>query len=204
MDKRRIHAFFKMLDHKLNLKARVILVGASAGTLMGHVRPSVDIDFEILPVGKKTPSVKNRITKVIEEVSRVQRVAVNYSENIAGWSRVNYLDYRRTATLYKIFGQLEVRIVAPEYWTIGKMARFLELDVRDMLTIIHKKKIPAERLIALWAKAINSSDLSLELGQFRDHVLYFLRSYGTSLWGRDFDFRKHKQSFLRQIGQTTE
>ena len=200
MKQRQIDLFFKVLDAELGKKGEVILVGASAGSLMGHVRPSADIDFEIRLKSSSSANAKAGLADAIRKASVVAGVAVNYSENVGGWSRINYLDYRKTAFSYKNFGKLRVKIIAPPYWTIGKMARFLELDIQDIAKIIRAKKISSQVLIRVWAKALKASDLSLELGQFRDHVFYFLKRYGKRLWGKDFDFEQSRKSFSKQAG----
>jgi len=190
MKQKQIDTFFKVLDHEMGWACEVILVGASAASLMGHIRPSLDIDFEIRLKRAASPRHKKQLVIAIDLAAKSTGVAVNYSENINGWSMVNYLDYRRTAVPYKKIGKLNVKLIAPEYWTIGKMARFLQLDIQDMTKIIRKKKLPARRLILLWARAVRSSDLSLELGQFSDHVEQFLSDYARKLWGRDTDPKK--------------
>lgn len=187
MRKRQIDLFFRELDREIGLRAQVILIGASAGSLMGHIRPSVDIDFEIRPDGKLDTNARARLDEAIRKVSLKVGVAVNYSDDIGHWSMVSYLDYRRTATLYKKIGRLSVKLTAPEYWTIGKMTRFLELDIQDMIKIIKIKKIPLDKLVKVWARALKASDHSLELGQFRQHVEFFLKKYGRRLWGKQFD-----------------
>ena len=197
MKKEMIDRFFKKLDEELERKAEVILIGASAASLMGHIRPSLDIDFEIRVKGKKIPP--SLIESKILKVSRSLRIAVNYSDWIGGWSRIHYLDYRKTAAPYKQFGKIEVKIAAPEYWTIGKMARFLELDIQDMIKIIKLKKINPSSLINLWARALMASDLSLELGQFRDHVIYFLKHYSKRIWGKEVNSEKLIRKFQKQI-----
>ncbi len=198
MKERQIHLFFKVLDEELKAQAEVILIGASAGSLMGNVRPSFDIDFEIRLKTDVAPDVKGKLEGAVLKASQIAGVATNYSENIGGWSRINYLDYRKTAKLYRKIGKLNIKIVAPAYWTIGKMARFLELDVQDMRKIIRAQKIEPNLLIRIWAKAVRASDLSLELGQFRDHVFYFLKTYGKSLWGSAFDSNKAILDFKKQ------
>ena len=200
MKQRQIDLFFKILNAELEKKAEVILIGASAGSLMGHVRPSADIDFEVRLKSSRSAKVKANLASAIGKAAAVAGVAVNYSENVGGWSRINYLDYRKTALFYKTFGKIRVKIIAPSYWTIGKMARFLELDIQDMVKIIRSKKIPLKVLIRVWAKALRSSDLSLELGQFRDHVFYFLKRHGVRLWGKSFDFDRSRKSFMKQAG----
>lgn len=198
MNKRQIDLFFKTLDRKLDLPGTVIITGASAGAVMGHVRPSFDIDFEI-NLSRKSPQAKAKLESAINQAARVAAVAVNFSENIGGWSRINYLQYRETAVPYKRIGNLEIKLIAPEYWTIGKMARFLELDIQDMIKIISRKKLKPDILIQIWAKAVRSSVLSLELSQFRDHVIYFIKNYAKKLWGRQTDTAALIEQFKRTL-----
>lgn len=188
MRKRQIDFFFRELDKTLGLKAEVILLGASAGSLMGHIRPSFDIDFEIR-TERKVRNKREFQEKMIE-VSRKAGVAVNFSEDVGHWSMVNYLDYRQTALPYRKFGKLNVKLIAPEYWTIGKMARYYALDAKDVAAIIRKQRLRPTPLVRLWKRALESSDLSLELGQFKKHIAHFLKSYGRRLWGKTFDSEK--------------
>jgi hypothetical protein len=184
-----IRLYFKELDRRLQAEAEVILVGAGADSLMGHIRPSLDIDFEIR---LKTRSAKKRrlLDRAVKEAASAIGVAVNYSEDIGHWSMVSYLDYRKTALFYRRIGKLTVKLIAPEYWTIGKMTRFLELDIRDMVKVIQKKKLRPARLVRVWSRAAKDSGLSLELGQFKEHALFFLKKYGKKLWGRSFNVEK--------------
>ncbi len=193
MRKRQIDLFFRELDKALDRRATVILLGASAGSLMGHIRPSFDIDFEIRFL--KLKADKASVHKKILETSRKAGVAVNFSENVDHWSMVSYLDYRKTALPYKEFGKLEVKLIAPEYWTIGKMARYYALDIRDMAAIIKRKKIRPEILVRLWRQALEASDLSLELGQFKNHTAHFLRTYGRKIWGKKF----HPEMWIQKL-----
>ena len=86
-------------------------------------------------------------------------------------------------------------MIAPEYWTIGKMARYYDLDAKDMAAIIKKKKLKPERLMRLWRRALEASDLSLELGQFKKHAAHFFKAYGRKLWGKNF----RSESFLKNF-----
>lgn len=193
MQKRQIDLFFRELDKALNRRAFIILLGASAGSLMGHIRPSFDIDFEIR-FGNPKPD-RSLVQEKILAAARKAGVAVNFSENVDHWSMVSYLDYRKTALPYKKFGKLEVKLIDPAYWTIGKMARYYPLDIRDVAAVIKRKKIQPGILAALWRKALLSSDLSLELGQFKDHACHFLKTYGRKLWGKNFK----SEIFIKQL-----
>jgi hypothetical protein len=199
----RIDAFFRRLDEKLGLRAEIILIGASAGSLMGHIRPSLDIDFEITPTSRVSGAKKERIQQAVMDVSRQMGIAVNFSDDVSHWSMIDFLDYRRTAKSYKKIGRLNVKLIAPEYWTIGKMTRFLELDIQDMMKIIRIKKIPAKRLIELWARALRASGLSLELGRFRRHVEFFLAKCGPKVWGKDYRADAALRLFRSAAGDRT-
>ncbi|MDP3921417.1 MAG: hypothetical protein Q8R76_11500 [Candidatus Omnitrophota bacterium] len=185
-----IDRFFKRLDAHLDRAADVILTGAGAASLMGHVRPSMDIDFEIRLRTRRTPEVRRALVEAIESARKDAGVAVNYSEDISGWSMISYLDYRKKARRYKRIGKINIKTMAPAYWTIGKMVRFLDLDVKDMLKIIKSKKLRAGPLIRLWALAMDRSRISLRLGQFRRNVMIFVQTYGRQLWGKSTDVKK--------------
>lgn len=198
MRKNLIDLFFKELDREWKRSAQIILTGAAAGALFGHVRPSMDVDFEI-----HIPKSKNRGTISLEEairrVSEKTGVQVNYSEDISHWSMIDFLDYRKKALPYKKMGRLEIKIMSPEYWTIGKMTRYLEIDIQDMVKIIKQRKVRPEVLIKLWIRALISSPLSLSLSQFRDHVNDFLKRYGKKLWGKSFDAQRAVTLFNQRI-----
>ena len=195
MEKRNITRFFKILDQELGLPANVILTGAGAGTYMGQTRTSVDIDFEIATVPRNLDKLESAIARTIRKTG----IAVNYSENIGGWSMIAFLDYRRHAVLIQKIGKIQLRLMAPEYWTIGKMVRFGENDLRDLEDIIIKQKLRPDQLIVLWAKAIEGSSLSIELGQFRKNVCYFLTKYGNRVWGKNFKPQQAVETFLLKI-----
>ncbi len=197
MTEKTIRLYFKELDRRLQADATVILVGAGAGSLMGHIRPSLDIDFEIR-LDRRSAAARRRLDRVVREAAAAIGVAVNYSEDIGHWSMVSYLDYRKTALSYRRIGKITVKLIAPEYWTIGKMTRFLELDIRDMVKIIQKKQLRPTRLVGVWSRAMKDSDLSLELGQFKEHVLYFFKKYGKRIWGKKFNADRYSRSFAAQ------
>lgn len=113
---------------------------------------------------------------------------------------INYLNYRKTSIPYKKIGRIDIRLMAPEYWTIGKMTRFLEIDVKDLIKVIKKKRLRAGRLVPLWARALRVSPLSRTKGQFRRNVENFLHMYGKKLWGTAFDKEKAINEFRKLAG----
>ncbi len=199
MKKALIRRFFKELDQELRKPAEIILTGAAAGSLLGVVRPSLDIDFEIRLKQRKRQASQLEAREIIQRIAEKVGVAVNYSENIGHWSMIHLLDYRKTALPCFRVGQLNIQVMAPPYWTIGKMARFLEVDIRDMVRMIRKKKLKPKELISLWGKALRSSPLSLELGSFSRNVTYFMGHYGKQVWGRKFNAEKGIALFNRSL-----
>ena len=117
---------------------------------------------------------------------------------------IAYLNYRKTSIPYKKIGQIEIRLMAPEYWTIGKMTRFLEIDVKDIIKVVTKKRLRARGLVSLWARALRASPLSMTKGQFRRNVEKFLNSHGKKLWGTAFDKQKAINDFRRLAGLNAE
>ena len=198
---RTLDLFFETLDESLQSRAEVILTGAQAAAWMGHLRPSLDVDFEIRLKGRRKGSRDSaRVEAAVNRASTKTGLAANYSQDISHWSMIDFLDYRKKARLYKTIGRVTVKVLSPEHWTIGKMGRFLEIDIRDLLKVIRKQKLKPNRLTALWARAFRRSPLSLEKGHFRDHVFYFLKKYGKKLWGRGFNLEQALQDFRRQAG----
>ena len=187
MNPRQIERFFKELDRGLDLPCEIILTGAAAGALMGNVRPSLDIDFEITPKKRIGPAFKKKLEAAILSARQKSGVAAQYAGDISRWSMIDFLDYRQKAVPYKTVGRLRLRLISPEHWTLGKMARYLELDIQDMIRVIRKNKIPARRLTDLWARALKKSLLSPHLELFRRHVEDFLRGSGRRVWGKGFD-----------------
>lgn len=181
----------------------MILTGAAAGAIYGSVRHSVDIDFEIRLKGKARKGAESRdevVRGLIGEVSSKLGIAANYSDDIGHWSMIDYLNYRKASMPYKRIGKLDVRLMAPEYWTIGKMTRFLEIDVKDIIKVIKKKGLRPERLVSLWARALRASRLSLTKGRFQRNVDHFLNVHGNRLWGSAFDKQKAIADFKKLAG----
>ncbi|MHC4687215.1 MAG: hypothetical protein ACYTBX_18985 [Planctomycetota bacterium] len=194
MDKRQIDRFFKIVDAEFGQAAKAILTGAAAGTIWGSTRPSMDIDFAIELKSSNRISWKNlesAIRKAIDETG----IQANYSEDIDRWGMITLLDYKKNTELYKKQGKLTLLLLNPAYWSIGKVTRFLNPDIQDMIQVFRKKKIPPAQLAEVWGKALRASPRSTALARFRRHVEGFFESYGTKIWGRSFNAQDVIQRF---------
>lgn len=187
MNKTQVNKFFQALNQEIEAtiggKIKIILTGAIAGILMGGNRPSIDIDFAICCDRKYFQKVEDAIKKV----SRITGIAVNFSEDIDRWSQITFLDYKKHTLLYKTFGKIEVSVLSPDYWSIGKIARYLEPDIDDLVKVLKNNRPSPLRLARLWGKALRKSPRSSASFVFKRQAEHFLRTYGSYIWGKDYD-----------------
>lgn len=199
MDPRTIDRFFRILAKEFGRRATVIVTGAAAGSLWGHVRPSRDIDFGVELLSRNPPAW-DAFQTAVDRTSRQTGLQVNYAEDIDRWSSISLLDWRRHTVRYRRFGKLEVRLLDPVYWAIGKLGRYFDLDVHDVVAVLKRKRLPASRALRVWANALRASPRSPAVFQFRTQVEHFLRSYGRTIWGRRFDPEAAVRAFHRAAG----
>lgn len=198
MKKRQIDNFFILLNKNLkdvkDIHLKVILTGAAAGILLGGDRPSLDIDFAI--------ECKRRFLEYIEEaikkISIISGIEVNFSEDIDRWSQITFLDYKRHTIPYKTFGTVEVTILSPEYWAIGKLARYLDPDVDDLIKVLRNNHTDPLKLAELLGRALLNSPRSSSTYLFKNNVEHFFRSYGTAIWGKGFDCDRCLLNFTKK------
>ncbi|MBI3319005.1 MAG: hypothetical protein HYZ89_00230 [Candidatus Omnitrophica bacterium] len=196
MNERQIQRFFRILARELNRPARVIVTGAAAGSLWGSVRPSLDIDFAIT-LARGGRSRQEIVEAAIARTVQLTGIPANYAQDIDRWGMISLLDYRRHTVPYRTFGKLAVRLLDPVYWSIGKISRYLDPDVQDLLAVLTRRRIPAGRYIRTWARALRASLPSPARAQFRAQAEHFLRVYGRDVWGRRFDAEIAVRQFHR-------
>lgn len=199
MDIRQIEQFFKIIDEEFQQDAKAILTGAAAGTVWGSTRPSIDIDFAIEindPSQANWQQLESSIRTAIDKTG----IQANYAEDIDRWGMVTLLDYKSRAKLYKKYGKLTLMVIDPPYWSIGKMTRFIDPDIQDMIQVFRKKKIPPAKLAGVWGKALKESPHSTTLTRFRRQVESFFESYGTKIWGGNFNSSKAIRQFYKSAG----
>lgn len=199
MQSRVIDRFFRILAKEFDQPAVIIVTGAAAGSLWGHVRPSQDIDFGIQLASRASgrwSAFQDAVGRAIQQTG----IQVNYAEDIDRWSSISLLDYRRHTTPYRNFGKLRVRLLDPVYWSIGKVGRYFDLDVQDLVAVLRRQRLPVDQLLRVWAKALRASPHSTAVFQFRMQAEHFLRTYGRTIWGPRFDADAAVQRFHRAAG----
>ena len=199
MTPRAIDRFFRTLAKEFGGSATIIVTGAAAASLWGRIRPSQDIDFGI-QLGSRSPAGWERFQEAVRRAVQRTGIQVNYAQDLDRWGSITLLDYRRHTLPYRRFGKLNVRLLDPLYWSIGKLGRYLGLDVDDVVKVLRRRRIPAASVIRVWARALRASPKSTALTQFRIQVEHFLRTYGRAIWGRRFDPEAAVRQFHRAAG----
>ncbi|PIQ85930.1 MAG: hypothetical protein COV74_07110 [Candidatus Omnitrophica bacterium CG11_big_fil_rev_8_21_14_0_20_45_26] len=201
MNQAQIRRFFKQLSRRYPHGCRIILTGAAGGALLGRVRATMDIDFAVRLRTKKS---KHRQWQVFERAVRQAAlqtgIAAQYAEDIDRWSMIHFLDYDRHTIPFEKFGKIEVHILDPIYWAIGKLARYLDPDIRDLVQVLKKKQPLWRKAVRIWGKALRKSPKSTACYLFRRHVEDFLTAYGPVIWRRAFDGKLAVQMFRRSAG----
>ena len=201
MNAAQVERFFRIFAQKLNEPATVILTGAAAGVLWGHVRPSRDVDFAVCP-RRTGPDVWRRIEAAVKGAIQATGISANYAQDIDRWGAISLTDYRQQSRPYRQFGKVQVRLMDPAYWSIGKISRYIVPDIRDLVAVLKMEKIPPARLLKVWGGALRASPPSDACLQFRKNVEEFLQGYGRTIWGKRFDPEGSIHRFHREAGIT--
>ena len=186
MTPRRIDRFLATLARELDCPARLYLTGAAAAALLGRVRPSLDVDFGLELRGRH-PVPWQVVEGAVERTSKLMGIAASAAEDIDRWGMITLLDYKKHARRHRRFGQLDVRVLHPLHWSIGKLTRFLDVDIRDVVEVFRRQAIATDAATRLWGRALRASPASTAQFQFRRQVEGFLRAQGRRIWGASFD-----------------
>ena len=202
MTRRRIEHFLGVLARELDRPARAYVTGAAAAALWGRVRPSVDVDLgiELLgPRGDRSQSWQV-VEAAVTRTTRLTGIPANVAEDIDRWGMITLLDYRRSSRRYRRFKKLDVRLLHPTNWSIGKLTRFLDSDIRDVTTVFREKEVPPSTAARTWGRALRASPASTAQSQFRRNVEYLFTRQGRAIWGKSFNPASAIGSFERAAG----
>ncbi len=196
MTRRRIERFLATLAAQLDRPARLYLTGAAAGALLGRVRPSLDIDFG-LEVDRRSSISWRVVQEAVDRASRLAGIAASAAEDIDRWGMISLLDYKKRSRRYRQFGRLEVRVLHPLHWSIGKLTRYLDVDIADVVEVFQREAVTAPAAARLWGRARRASPPSTAQFQFRRQVEAFFRNEGRRTWGARFDTDAAVRTFHR-------
>lgn len=193
-----IDHFFQDLSRRIERPVQVLLTGAAAGILQGMERATLDIDFEIhlKRVARQSDAGRDweAVQRSIDGAARATGITPQYDEDIDKWSSITLPSKR--SRLYRRFGKVEVRILDPGLWAIGKLTRYLSTDIQDLRFVLKRASISSEATVRLWGKALGISAASSSQTTFRKQVETFLDQYAREIWGRNTDATDLKRLFL--------
>ncbi len=198
-----ISRVFRALKKEFDQPCRVILTGAGAGVVYGRIRATMDLDFA-LKFKTGSLAAKEKLWREFQEaakkVSAKTGIAFQYAEDIDRWSSITFLDYEKHARPFKKFGRMEVCLLDPSYWAIGKLARYLEPDIRDLVTVLKKTKTSWKKLAPILGLALKKSPKSTACFLFRRQVEDFFTTYGKRIWRKAYSKEKAIQTFHKAAG----
>ena len=194
MKVRDIHLFFEDLSRRLDRPVQILLTGGAAAILQGTSRATFDIDFELRLKKSANRSAWADVQKAIDETSRATGITAQYAEDIDQWSSIALP--AKQSRLYRRFGKVEVRILDPGLWAIGKLARYLSSDVQDLRIVLKAARTRPRTMVRLWGTALGISPASSSQGTFRKQVENFIDQYAREIWGTPADPEALKRLFL--------
>lgn len=196
MTKRRIERFLAVLAQELDVPARAYLTGAAAAALWGRVRPSVDVDLGVELLSRRQGSWAV-VQDAVDRTSKLTGIPANVAEDIDRWGMITLLDYKRRSRQYRRFGKLEVRLLHPVNWSIGKLTRYLDPDIGDVVEVFRRQKITMLSAARTWGRALRASPASTSQYQFRQNVESFFKRQGRAIWGSSMNVEAAIQVFRR-------
>ncbi len=194
MNKKQIERYFKILDKIYGKKCKVILTGAAAGALYGNVRSTLDIDFSAEAADWES------FSKAAQEASIRVGIEVQYAEDIDRWSSITLMDYKKHTFVYGKQGKIEIRLMEPPYWAIGKLSRYLDQDISDIVKVFKKTNTQWQKVASVSGMALRKSPQSTACFLFRKQTENFFKHYGRKIWGRTFDENKALALFHQEAG----
>jgi hypothetical protein len=192
---RDIERFFEELDRRVKKPLQILLTGGAAGILQGVERATLDIDFEMSRRNRGGKEDWESIQKAIQDTARATGITPEYAEDIDRWSAIALPS--KSSHLYRKIGKIEVRILDPGLWAIGKLTRYISSDIQDLRDVLKFAKTDARLLTRLWGKALGMSPPSTSQAAFRKQVEAFLDDYAHEIWGPKVDPEELKRVFLQ-------
>ncbi len=192
-----VHGFFEHVARRFSHPLTVLITGGAAAIVFGVSRATEDIDFEVAIAvpPSKSQEAWIELERVLNEVQQRTGIAPEFSEDIDRWSSIA-LPFKKSKRVWKL-GRIDIRVLDPLLWSVGKLARYLSTDESDVATVFKKLKPPALSVARLWGQALGRSPASSAQTLFRNHVRSFLDKYAASIWGKTIAPDRLFDIFLR-------
>ena len=188
LDPETLKLFFKTLAGAYPEAMDILLIGGSAALLMGGTRATYDIDFEIKPKNQKA-DLETLFHKTKEIADRTG-IGAQFGTSVERWSELSMLDYAKHKKLFHRFGNLTVYVLEPPYWSIGKVARYWDQDIQDMISVFSHEKTDPLALANVWQRVLKESQPSTLLFNLKKQMSHFFKTHGPGIWGKSLPLDK--------------
>jgi len=189
MIKSDIDAYFHALSLEWSYPTRIILNGDAYAHILTKAKVGDDLSFEI-----KTVHIQ-KLVNALFQIGHRLNLQVDFTENIQNGSPITYLDYRSHLRPYKSFKNIKVFLLHPSYWSLGKIVRYHDQDIMEMISVFEKWRPGESALAALWKQAMDASPKSTTLYQIPKSAFHFFRKYGVTVWGKGFSLNRIMEYF---------
>ena len=196
-----IDRFFARLAQKVTFPAVIVLTGGGAGILEGVERVTRDLDFQIT-LGKTSAEREALFEKAAQDASKETGILAQYDTSIESWSSIAWPSSKPKSRLYRRFGNLEVRLLDPLFWSVGKLARALSSDISDVITVFRRLRVKPMAVARAWGEALGRSPMSSAQPLFKQQVIHFFKMYTHSIWGKSVDPQAMTDLFLGTAQKT--
>ena len=188
--------YFTDLGKELRTHTVIVLTGGIAASIMADARTTDDIDFALI---KPMTEQWDEVSALLQKMAKKHGIDVYFSEDLDRWSSVTLLDWKEHTHLHRKAGSLDVRILDPLYFSIGKITRGTARDLSDIIMVFKAQKVKWAPLVKLWATALQKSPRSLALPRAKTQMEEFLQNYGPEIWGKKFEAKASIEKFRSEL-----
>ena len=149
---------------------------------MGGTRATYDVDFEVTPKNPKA-DLEAFFHKTRDITDRTG-IGVEFGTSVERWSELTLLDYTQHKRPFKRYGTLAVYVLEPPYWAIGKVARYWDQDIQDMISVFSHEKTDPKNLAGVWQRVLKESQPSTVLFNLKKQMRHFFKTHGPKIWGK--------------------
>ena len=194
MPETQLDRFLAALARHWPRPATLLLTGAWAASAWGRVRHTRDVDFEVAGVPAR---LMPAFDQAVHAARRESGLEAQYSTRIDRWSEISLLAYRRTALPLKRYGRIQVRVLDPLHWSIGKIARYLNSDADDLIEVFRRVQPDPLTVARTWSRALRQSQPSSQLWNVKRQMLDFFHRHARAVWKRPVPLDRIERIFVR-------
>lgn len=186
MTSRDIDRFFKALAREWPYPTEILLIGGAAAVIGGSRRPTYDVDFEVAFGGRRSSEDAEVFAVALRKAEDASGVQGQFTEDIGAWSPITLPPWRGSASPWKRYGPITVKLLDPAFYVVSKLRRGDADDFADLVLVARKSGVNWRRVASLCGRAVKLSPSSTILRGFIRRVEYFFSVRAREVWGTGF------------------